>query len=302
MIKELQEKILQLKQEKGAIIAAHSYIDKEILEIADVKGDSFVLSVEAAKSHAKWVILCGVHFMAEGIKLLSPDKKVTIVREDCGCAMADMVPPEYIREYKAAHKDSIAMCYINTTAAVKAECDVCVTSSSALKIAQQYKGKNILFVPDKNLGGFINDNAGLDMSLCDGCCPVHDEVTISDVLAAKLAHPNALLLVHPECRKEVADAADYVGSTAGIMEFARQTEADELIIGTEISIADHLAYELPGKKIHILSKKLICPDMRITRLIDVYNTLNGTGGLDIELDKATEQKARACIEKMIELG
>ena len=302
MIKELQQKILQLKQEKKAIIAAHSYIDKEILEIADIKGDSFVLSVEAAKSQTDWVILCGVHFMAEGIKLLSPDKRVTIVRDDCGCAMADMIDPSYVRDYKAANEGTVAMCYINTTAAMKAECDVCVTSSSALKIAQQYEGKKILFVPDKNLGGYINDSTNLDMALCEGCCPVHDEVNLGDVAAAKLAHPGALLLVHPECKKEVADAADYVGSTAGIMDFARKTDAKELIIGTEISIADHLAYELPSKKIHILSKKLICPDMRITRLIDVYNTLNGEGGLDIELDPVCEQKARDCIEKMIELG
>lgn len=302
MIRKIQDEILKLKKETGAVIAAHSYQSKEILEIADYTGDSFKLSVDVSKTDADTIILCGVQFMAETAKLLSPDKKVVLAHPGADCAMARMIGPEYVRNYKAEHPGTTAVCYINTTTELKAECDVCVTSSSALKIVEQLGSGNILFVPDRNLGGYIEDKTGGKFSLYDGCCPIHDSVTAEDVLKAKAEHPDALLLVHPECRPEVVKLADYAGSTSGIIEYAMNTDADELIIGTEISIADYLSYRLPEKKVHILSAKLICPDMRITTLMDVYKALKGEGGKLIELDKDVAEKASRCIDKMLELG
>lgn len=302
MIRKIQDEILKLKKETGAVIAAHSYQSKEILEIADYTGDSFKLSVDVSKTDADTIILCGVQFMAETAKLLSPDKKVVLAHPGADCAMARMIEPEYVRNYKAGHPGTTAVCYINTTTELKAECDVCVTSSSALKIVEQLGSGNILFVPDRNLGGYIENKTGGKFSLYDGCCPIHDSVTAEDVLKAKAEHPGALLLVHPECRPEVVELADYAGSTSGIIEYAMKSDADELIIGTEISIADYLSYRLPEKKVHILSAKLICPDMRITTLMDVYKALKGEGGKVIELDKDVAEKASRCINKMIELG
>lgn len=302
MIKDIQEKIMALKKEKNAVIAAHSYQNEEILEVADYKGDSYALSVNAAKTEADTIILCGVHFMAETMKLLSPQKKVILANPFAGCTMAQQISPDYIRDYRKLHPGVTVVCYINTTAAVKAECDVCVTSSSALRIVEKLDSDNILFVPDQNLGGFVADKLGREMDLYDGCCPIHEAVTFEDALMAKAMHPKALLLVHPECRREVTELADYVGSTSGIMDYARNADAPEFIIGTEISIANTLAFELPDKKIHMLSKKLICPNMRITNLMDVYKSLTGEGGKEIELDPSVAEGARRCIHKMIELG
>lgn len=303
MVRDIQDRIIELKKQTGAVIAAHSYQSEEILEIADYKGDSFKLSIDAAATEAETVIMCGVHFMAETLKLLSPQKKVILAHPGCGCAMADQISPDYVREYKSAHPNAVAVCYINTTAALKAECDVCVTSSSALKIVAALEGKEILFVPDQNLGGYVSGLVSdKEFRLFDGCCPVHDSVTAQETEEMKAAHPGALLLVHPECRSEVAQLADYVGSTSGIVDFALKSDAEEFIIGTEISIANSLSYMLPDKKIHILSKKLICPDMRITTLNDVYNSLLGRGGEEISIDPAIAAPARRCIDKMIELG
>lgn len=303
MIRTIQDEILKLKKQTGAVIAAHSYQDKAILEIADYTGDSFQLSRQAGQTDARTVILCGVHFMAETVKLLSPDKKVILAHPGAGCAMARQIEPSYVREYKAAHPDALAVCYINTTAELKAECDVCVTSSSALKIVEKLEGQEILFVPDQNLGGYIAGQLpDKNMRLYSGCCPVHDSVTAADVEKARAAHPGAPVLVHPECRPEVTALADYVGSTSGIVSYALESDADELIIGTEISIADALSYRLPNKQIHILSEKLICPDMRITTLMDVYKALKGQGGEEIELDATVAKKAVACIDKMLQLG
>lgn len=306
MISDIQKKILQLKKEKNAVILAHSYQAKEIVEIADETGDSYALSVAAAKHDCDSFIMCGVHFMAETVKMLSPQKRVFLANENAGCPMAEQMEPEMIQQLKTKEPDRTVVAYINTTAALKTVCDVCVTSATAVKICRQIENNKILFIPDCNLGSYVQKQLpDKDIKLLQGGCPVHASVTMADLEAVKKRYPDALVLVHPECRPEIAQAADYVGSTSGIMKFARESDAKEFIIGTEISITEHLQYECPDKEFYNLSKKILCPNMKLTTLMDVYKTLcnldNGKA-FEIQMDDELIKKARVCIDEMIRLG
>ena len=302
-IKEIQQEILKLKKEKDICILAHSYQSKEIIEVADFTGDSYQLSVMATEAPQKTVIICGVKFMAETVKILSPDKKVILANPIAGCPMAEQMDVDLISAVKASNPDYTVVAYINTTAALKTICDVCVTSSSAVKIVNNIPNKNILFIPDCNLGDYVAKQIpDKNIKLLQGGCPIHARVTVKDVEKAKALHPDAELLVHPECVPAVVAKADYVGSTVGIMKYAMNSPKKEFIIGTEISIADHLAYECPDKFFYTLSKDLICPNMKSTTLVDVLHAVKGNGGAIINLDDETITKAKACIDKMIELG
>lgn len=302
-IKEIQQEILKLKKEKDICILAHSYQSKEIIEVADFTGDSYQLSVMATEAPQKTVIMCGVRFMAETVKILSPDKKVILANPIAGCPMAEQMDVDLISAVKASNPDYTVVAYINTTAALKTICDVCVTSSSAVKIVNNIPNKNILFIPDCNLGDYVAKQIpDKNIKLLQGGCPIHARVTVKDVEKAKALHPDAELLVHPECVPAVVAKADYVGSTVGIMKYAMNSPKKEFIIGTEISIADHLAYECPDKFFYTLSKDLICPNMKSTTLVDVLHAVKGNGGAIINLDDETITKAKACIDKMIELG
>lgn len=302
-IYDLQNEILRLKAEKDICILAHSYQAKEITEVADFVGDSFGLSVQAAKTANKTVLMCGVRFMAETVKILSPDKTVILVNPDAGCPMAEQMDKEIIEEVKAQYPDYTVVCYINTTAALKTICDVCVTSSSAVKIVSSLPNDKILFIPDCNLGDYVAKQVPQkQLKLLQGGCPTHARMTVREVEKARAAHPNALFLVHPECKPNVVAAADFVGSTSAIMQYAKSSQAKEFIIGTELSIAEHLSYECPDKHFYPLSKDLICPNMKLTTLTDVYNAVRGTAGETIVLPQETLTKARACIDRMIELG
>lgn len=302
-IKEIQQEILKLKKEKDICILAHSYQSKEIIEVADFTGDSYQLSVMATEAPQKTVIMCGVRFMAETVKILSPDKKVILANPIAGCPMAEQMDVDLISAVKASNPDYTVVAYINTTAALKTICDVCVTSSSAVKIVNNIPNKNILFIPDCNLGDYVAKQIpDKNIKLLQGGCPIHARVTVKDVEKAKSLHPDAELLVHPECVPAVVAKADYVGSTVGIMKYAMNSPKKEFIIGTEISIADHLAYECPDKFFYTLSKDLICPNMKSTTLVDVLHTVTGNGGAIINLDDETITNAKACIDKMIELG
>ena len=307
-ISDIQKKILELKKEKDICILAHSYQAKEIVEIADITGDSYKLSVEAAKTKNKNILMCGVHFMAETAKMLSPEKHVYLANREAGCPMAEQMEPEMIEAVKAANPDRKVVCYINTTAALKEICDVCVTSSSAVKIVKNMDADKILFIPDCNLGAYVKEQCPeKDIMLLQGGCPVHSSVTMEDLNEAKRRHPNALVLVHPECQPKISAAADYVGSTSGIMEFAAKSDAKEFIIGTEISIAEHLQYKFPDKNFYILSKKILCPNMKMTTLMDVYKTCEGIGedsdkAFEIKMTDEQISKAKICIDEMIRLG
>jgi len=301
-VNEIKQQITELKSKTDTAVIAHSYMAPEILEIADLKGDSFVLSVNAAKLKQKRVIMCGVKFMAETVKMLSPDKTVILAAPEATCPMADQISPERVRSFKKENPGYIVACYINTNAALKSECDVCVTSSSALKILEKIPQKNILFVPDANLGMYIQKMLpGKNILLWDGCCPIHSEITAEDVENAMRNHPDAKLLAHPECKAEVLDKAFLVGSTAAILDYASNNDG-EFIIGTEKGVYDWLSMEYPNKRFHLLSKKLICPDMKITAMIDVLKALKGNGGLEIIMSETDISSAKKCIDKMIELG
>ncbi len=302
MIKDIQQEILRIKKEKHITILAHSYQAEEIQEIADHTGDSFRLSELAAKDPNDTLIMCGVHFMAETCKLLSPDKKVILAKEGCGCPMAEQLSADELRQLKKQYPGHTVVAYINTTAALKTECDVCVTSASAVEICRKIENDKILFIPDCNLGAFVAGQLPeKQIRLIKGGCPVHAAVTEEEALTAKKQHTGALLLVHPECVPAVAKHADYIGSTSEIVSFAKKSEANKFIIGTEISIAEHLQFECPEKEFYTLSKRLICPDMKRTTLMDVYKALQG-GGLEIKMSEEVIKKASVCIERMLELG
>ena len=303
MIRDIQDKILKLKVQKDACILAHSYMSEEICEIADFVGDSYALSVKAKTAPQSTVIMCGVKFMAETVKMLSPTKSVYLANPQAGCPMAEQMDREVIAEVKKMYPDFAVVAYINTTAELKTIADYCVTSSSAVKICKAIPEKNILFIPDINLGTFVkNQVPEKNFKLLSGGCPTHAKMEKSDAVKAKTAHPDALLLVHPECRPEVIALADYVGSTSGIMDFAEKSDKREFIIGTENSIVQHLQFKCPEKKFYPLSKDLVCHNMKITTLIDVLNCLEGKGGEEIIMDEELISRAVKCINKMIEYG
>ena len=303
-VHELQEEILRLKKEKDICILAHAYQSEPILEIADYIGDSYGLSVQASKDAHQNVIMCGVRFMAETCKVLSPDKRVYLPNPAAGCPMAEQLDLEMLEALKARYPGYAVVAYINTTSALKTACDVCVTSSSAVQICRALDADHILFIPDPNLGQYVAEQLPEKTFAFypHGGCPRHICMSAQDVARAKAAHPNALLLVHPECRAEVVSAADYIGSTTGIMDYAKKSDASEFIIGTEISIVEHLQYAYPDKRFYPLSANLTCPNMRITTLMDVYHCIQGTGGEEIVLPDEVMAGANRCISRMIELG
>ncbi|MDR1733763.1 MAG: quinolinate synthase NadA [Oscillospiraceae bacterium] len=302
-IAELQQAVLEKKKETDTCILAHSYQAREIIEIADVVGDSFALAKNALDRPEQTMLMCGVRFMAEGVKLLSPEKRVVLANPDAGCPMAEQMDKGIIAQVKAAYPEYTVVAYINTTAALKTVCDVCVTSSSAVEIVRKLPNDKILFIPDCNLGDYVAKQCPeKTFKLLQGGCPIHAAVDVKAVSAATDAHPKALVLVHPECRPEVCALADYVGSTAGIMQYAKASSAREFIIGTENAIAEHLQYECPEKRFYPLTKELVCKNMKVTTLMDVYLALSTQGGEEIRLDPDTLREARVCIDKMIALG
>ena len=282
-IKEIQQEILRMKKEQDVCILAHAYQGQEILEVADYMGDSYGLSVQASKSDCKGVIMCGVRFMAETCKVLSPDKKVWLANPAAGCPMAEQLDLEGLRELKAKYPDYAVVAYINTTSELKTECDVCVTSSSAVQICSRLDNDKILFIPDPNLGRYVAEQMPeKTFAFYKGGCPRHIVVSAKDVEKARKAHPNALLLVHPECRQEVVEQADYVG--------------------TENSIVEHLQFDCLNKSFYPLAVPLTCMNMKITTLMDIYNCLKGRGGEEIQLPENVIEGAGRCIRRMVELG
>ncbi len=301
--RELQDRIIELKKEKDVCILAHAYQSHDIWEVADYIGDSYGLSVQAAKAPQKTILMCGVRFMAETCKILSPEKRVLLANSLAGCPMAMQINREQALEMKKAHPGLPLVAYINTTASLKTVCDVVVTSSSAVRIIKSMPENEMLFVPDCNLGGWIQEQVpDKKLHLMKGGCPTHMRMTARDVKMMKAMHPGALVLVHPECLKEVVDLADYVGSTTGIMKYAKESDAKEFIIGTEASIVQHLQFDCPDKRFYVLSKECVCHNMKMTTLVDVLHAVDGTGGDEITLPDDTIRDARKCIDRMIELG
>ncbi len=295
---EITERILQLKTEKNAVLLVHNYQIPEIQDIADHLGDSLGLSRIAAKTDAEIIVFCGVMFMAETAKILSPDKKVLLPRLEAGCPMADMANVEDLKKLKTKHPDAKVVTYVNSTAEVKAETDVCCTSANAVQVVQNIEADKIIFAPDKNLASWVQRFTDKKIIPWDGYCYVHEQYTVEEVEAAKAAHPDALIMAHPECPAKVADMADEVLSTSGMVKFAKETDAKKFLIGTEASMIHRLQKENPDKTFLALGKAKFCRGMKTTRLEDVYNALHREQH-EITVPQDVMDKASLALEKMI---
>ena len=301
MTNQLSEKILKLKKEKNAIILAHLYQIPEIQEIADYVGDSYYLSQVARDAKEDLIIFCGVKFMAESAKVLSPEKTVILPAPNAGCPMADMAEVEDVEEMIKKYPDAFKVCYINSSYEVKALCDASVTSSSALKIIKNIPNKQILFLPDQNLGGYISEFfPEKEFILWRGFCPTHHRITAEDIIKAKEEHPNVKVLSHPECSKEVRDLSDYIGSTSGIINYATECEDKEFIIATEEGVLHQLKKKNPDKKFYF-PEVMVFPNMKKTSLQDVYDALDGKKE-EVILDEEIRKKALTSLENMHKLG
>mgnify|MGYP002580910803 FL=1 len=301
MGKNLSEKILKLKKEKNAIILAHLYQTPEIQEIADYVGDSYYLSKIARDCKEDLIIFCGVKFMGESAKILSPQKTIILPATNAGCPMADMACVEDLEEMIKFYPDAFKVCYINSSYEVKALCDASVTSSSALNIIKNIPNKQILFLPDQNLGGYISEFfPEKEFILWRGFCPTHHRITAEDIIKAKEEHPNVKVLSHPECSKEVRDLSDYIGSTSGIINYATECEDKEFIIATEEGVLHQLKKKNPDKKFYF-PEVMVCPNMKKTSLQDVYDALDGKKE-EVILDEEIRKKALTSLENMHKLG
>jgi quinolinate synthase len=299
---ELINKINKIKEQKNAVIVAHTYQRDEVQEIADMVGDSFALSRYCASTDVDMVVFCGVHFMAESAKILSPEKTVLLTERDAGCPMADMVTAEALREFKKKYPTAAVVCYINSSAEVKAESDICCTSSNAVNVIKSIKQKDIIFVPDKNLGNYVAKMVpDKNIILWEGFCPTHHRVRADAVDTVKELHPDAIVLVHPECRLEVIEMADFVGSTKAIIEYATKSKHKKFIIGTEMGVLYSLKKNNPGKEFYLLSQSFICPNMKKTTLNSIFTSLNEEK-YNIELDEGIIKKASTSLRRMLQIN
>ncbi len=294
---------MELKKKNDVCILAHAYQSQDIWDVADYVGDSYGLSVQASKAPQQTIIMSGVRFMAESVKMLSPDKKVLLANPGASCPMAAQMDRDDILELRKQYPDAAIVAYINTTADLKRAVDYCVTSSSAVKILKQIPNKQIVFIPDCNLGSWCEEQLpDKEFILVNGGCPTHMRMIERDVKAIKEAHPNAEVLVHPEVLEEIRKYADYIGSTTGIMKRAQESDSKEFIIGTENSIVQHLQFMCPDKVFYPLSKETVCHNMALTTLMDIYRAVEGTGGEVMELDDQVRTEALRPIERMVEMG
>jgi len=296
---KLQQQIKQLAAEKNALLIAHNYERDEIQQIADITGDSLALSIEAQKTDKQIIVFCGVHFMAESAAILAPEKTVLLPCADAGCPMADMVTAEGLRDMKQQHPEATVVTYVNSSAAVKAESDICCTSSNAVSVARSVEAKKLLLVPDRNLGRYIASQVPEKECICwEGYCPVHDQLKVEEILQAKADHPEALFMVHPECQPEILELADHICSTSGMYEFAAASPAKSFIVGTENGILWRLRKENPDKEFIVPSLVLVCRDMELTRLEDLLRCLE-TMEPRITVAEDIRIKAKLALDKML---
>lgn len=298
--RELKERILQLKEEKNAIILAHYYQRDEIQEIADFRGDSFLLAQKAAGTDADVIVFCGVHFMGESAKILAPNKTVVIPDERAGCPMADMVNVEGLKALKRQHPNAAVVAYINTSADVKAETDICCTSANAVKVVNSVNADEIIWVPDKNLGNYVSKFTTKKMILWEGYCNTHDMLTVRDVMEMREKFPDAEFVVHPECRPEVVKLGDFVGSTTAILKYCKESTAKQFIVGTEDGVGYQLRLDSPDKEFHFATKYLVCPNMKVNNLKKVAQCLE-TLSPQIYVPPQVADKARQSLERMLQV-
>lgn len=299
---EIKDRIIELKKEKDAVILAHYYVDGELQELADYVGDSYALSKLAKSVEQQTIVFCGVSFMGESAKILNPDKKVVMPDIEADCPMAHMVSVETIEEVRKNQEDVAVVCYVNSTAEIKAHADVCVTSSNALRIVRALPNKRIFFIPDNNLGRYIAAQVPeKEFIFNDGYCPIHKEIEKEDVLKAKAAHPQAEVLIHPECTMDVLEVSDYIGSTSEIIDYATKSDKQEFIICTETGVFYELEMKNPKKKFYQVRPDQICPGMKqntLENLLEALETLDKT----IDFPEELRTQAEVPLEKMLELA
>ena len=302
-MENIVEKIKALKKEKNAVILAHCYQPVEIDLVADYVGDSLYLSQVASKTDADIIIFAGVYFMAQTAKILNPNKKVILPNINAGCEMADMINLQQLRTFKEKYPNIPVVCYINSTAEVKSECDICCTSSNAVDIVASLNAEKVLFVPDKNLGRWVEKQLKTtEVITYNGYCPIHNEFEPQGIKETKAKYPNAIILAHPECREEFLDLADYVGSTTGILNYVKNSSEKQFIIATEKGVIDRLKRDYPNKEFYSINDKpSICQSMKLISLEDIYLALKNETP-SIEVDKEIAQKAIKCIDKMLEVS
>lgn len=298
----MKKEIEILKREKNAVILAHYYVPAEVQEIADFVGDSFYLAKIAKVSTADIIVFCGVYFMGESAKILNPGKKVLMPDPKADCAMAHMVAPNMIEQMRAKYDDLAVVCYINSTAELKCQSDVCVTSSNAVKIVKKLPNKNIFFIPDRNLGSFVAKQVPeKNIILNDGCCPIHAKLTVEQVNRALADHPNALVLSHPECEGSVLSASDFIGSTADIISFAKDSRDSEFIVCTEVGVDYKLISDNPDKRFYFPNPHPCCTDMKRNTLENVLAVLKNENHT-VEISEDVRQRALIPLNRMLELA
>jgi quinolinate synthase len=299
--RELVDKIRKLKDKRSAVILAHNYELGEVQDIADFVGDSLELSQKAAKTDAEVIVFCGVHFMAETASILCPDKVVLLPDMNAGCPMANMITAAQLIARKKELPGYAVVCYVNSSAEVKAESDVCCTSANAVKVVNSIEARDILFVPDQYLGHYVSTKANKNMAFWPGYCPTHARIRAEDILRAKSEHPRAKVVVHPECRPEVISLADEVLSTGGIIRFARSTPAREIAIGTEIGIIYRLRKENPDKTFIAVSEQAICPRMKLITLEKILWSLEEMKP-EVKVPEKIRIRAKKAVDRMLEIG
>lgn len=298
----LIEEIKKLKKEKNAIILTHCYQPIEIDEVSDYVGDSFYLSKKAAETNADIIVFAGVHFMAQSAKLLNPNKKVLLPNPKSGCFMADMIGINELRQFRSKYPNVPAVCYINSTAEVKAECDICCTSSNAVDVVKSLGVNEVLFLPDTYLGKWVEEKLGnVKVITYNGFCPTHLRIRIEDMENARKQYPNAKILAHPECHTEVAKLADFVGSTKEIMAYAHESQEKQFVIATEKGVVDRLKRDLPQKEFILIKENIVCQNMKWNSLEDIYNALVKEE-YEIEVGDEVFVKAKRCINRMMEVN
>lgn len=298
MSNDLIEKIKKIKVDRNALILAHYYQPPEIQDLADYVGDSYFLSEIARDCNEEIIVFCGVKFMGESAKILSPNKKILMPVMNAGCAMADMADGKGILELKKKYPNAIVVCYINSTAEVKSHCDVAVTSSSAVKILKNIDERQVIFVPDKNLGKYISEEfPEKEFILWDGYCKYHHDIKVSDIIELRTTYKNAKILVHPECQSEIRDMADYIGSTSGIIDYATKSNCKDFIVATEEGIIHELTKKNPNKNFYIPGNNVRCEDMKKTTLESIYETLLKMEN-EVHIEEETRFKALNCLLNM----
>lgn len=299
---DLLDRLKELKRQRQALILAHNYQRGEVQDAADFVGDSLGLSRQAARTDAAVILFCGVNFMAETAAILCPDKKVLVPDRNAGCPMADMITPRELRRFKAEHPGALVVCYVNSSAEIKAESDICCTSANAVEVVKRLPtDRKIIFIPDQSLGDYTARQAGRELLLWPGYCPTHHRILAKDIRQRLAEHPGAEVVVHPECTADVIALADHVASTSGMLRVCGESDATEFVIGTEIGLLHRLRKENPGKRFHPASDLAGCPNMKLNTIEKMVWALEDMGP-EVTVPEQTASRARKAIERMVETG